>query len=185
MNSTSFLEAAEERRGVGRGGVRWEGGSGGRSYAMLDSGPVITTSGTVLEGWSFREEELEVETEGVRFGKRDILEDVVVHGRADEAPWRVGWELASNGSDKRRGELGMLKWIRGFSKATDTIDSTVRGSEAREVRIRVRIRCNKVVIDLKNFDPMPRSTSDAANNRIRVPAPRLEIVTLMVDYREG
>ena len=153
---------------------------------MLESGPVITTSGTALEGWSFREEELEeVETEGVRFRRCDILEDVAAHGRADEAPRRVGCELASNGSDRRKGELGILKWIRGFSKVTDTIESTVRGSEAREVRIRVRNRFNKVVVDLKNFDPIPRSTRDAANNRIRVPAPRLEIVTLMVDYREG
>ena len=147
---------------------------------------MITTSGTALEVWSFREEELEEEeTRGVRFGKCDILVDVFVHGGADGALRRVGWEPATNGRDKRKGELGMSNWMRGFSKATDTIESTVRGSEARGLRIRVMIRCRKVVVDLKNFDPNPRSTRDAANNRIRVPAPRLEIVALMMNYREG
>jgi len=147
---------------------------------------VITTSGTALEGWSFREEELEEEeSEGVRFGKCDILEDDVAHGGADEGLGRVGWEPASNGSDKRRGELGILNWIKWFSRETDNIGSTARGIEARGLRIRAMIRCRKVVVDLRNFDPIPRSTRDAANNRIRVPAPRLEIVTLMVNYRNG
>ena len=154
-------------------------------HATLESGPVITTSGTALEGWSFREDELEEETEGVRFGKCDILEDGVAHGGADDEVRRVGWEPASNGSDKRRGELGILNWIKGFSRETGNIESTARGSEARELRIRVMIRRRKVVVDPRNFDPIPRSRRDAANNRIRVPAPRLEIVTLMVNYRKG
>ena len=47
------------------------------------------------------------------------------------------------------------------------------------------IRRRKFVVDLKTFDPKPRSTRDAANNRIKVPAPRLEIVALMMNYREG
>ncbi len=148
MNSTSFLEAAAERRGFGRGGVRWESGSGGLSRATLESGPVITTSGIALEGWSFREElEEEEETEGARFGKDGILEDGIVHGGADEALRRVGWEPASNDRDKRRGELEMSNWISGFSKVTDIIESTVRGSEARGLRIRVIMRCRKVTVD--------------------------------------
>jgi hypothetical protein len=92
---------------------------------------VITTSGTAIDGWSFKEEELEEEeTEGVKFGKCDILADAFAHGYADGALRRVGWEPASNDRDKRKGELGMSNWMRGFSKATDTIGSTVRGSEA-------------------------------------------------------
>jgi hypothetical protein len=107
---------------------------------------VITTSGTAFEGWSFKEEELE--EEGVRFGKGDSSEDDVVHGRANEALKRVEWEPASNGSDKRRGELGMSNWISGLSKATDIIESTVRGSEVRGLRIRLTIRRRRVAVDL-------------------------------------
>ena len=146
INSTSFLEAAAERRGFGRGGVRWDGGSGDLSHATLERGSVITTSGIALEGWSFKEEELE--EEGVRFRKGDSSEDGVVHGCAGEALRRVEWEPASNGSDKRRGELGMSNWISGFSRATDIIESTARGSEARGLRNRVLIRCRKVAVGL-------------------------------------
>ena len=130
MNSTSFLEAAEERRGFERAGVRWEGASGDLLHTALESGLVTTTSGNAFDGWSLREEELEEETEGARLGKCDILVDVFVHEGADGALRRAVWESASNGRDKRKGELGISNWIRGFSKATDTIESTVRGSEA-------------------------------------------------------
>ena len=110
---------------------------------------MTTTSGTALEGWCFKEEELEEEeTEGVIFGTCDILEDDIVYGGAGEALRRVGWEPASNGSDKRRGELGMSNWISGFSRATDIIESTARGSEARGLRNRVLIRCRKVAVGL-------------------------------------
>jgi len=54
------------------------------------------------------EELEEEEIEDVRFGKCDIL-DGVAHEGAGGALRRIGCRSASDGSDKRKGELGISK----------------------------------------------------------------------------
>jgi hypothetical protein len=106
MNSTSFFDAAADRRGLVRREARQEGRIGDLSWAGSESGRVTWISGTECEGLCMREELDGEETEGATFEKGFVLDCSVVH----EGGGRLR-EPASDGSDKRRGELGMSSWI--------------------------------------------------------------------------
>lgn len=90
--------------------------------------------------------------------------------------------MASDDKDKRRGELGMSRWIKsGLSEAT-TIESSLRDSEFR-LQIRVMRRCRRA--NFQNLVPTPRSRRDVMSSKIKVPAPTLVIIALMMNYRRG
>jgi hypothetical protein len=95
---------------------------------------VIVISGTGCEGWNVRDELEEQETEGAMSGKGIISDDNIECGEAVE-PLARKRELASDDSDKRRGEVGMLSSIKsGFSEGA-IIDSGPWDPDARGLRI--------------------------------------------------
>jgi len=71
---------------------------------------------------------------------------------------------------------------RGFSEAT-TIESSLGDPEARGLRIRGVRRCKKGTTDFQYLVPIPRIIRDATRSRIKVPAPTVVIIALMVNYR--
>ena len=128
-----------------------------------------------------RDDELEEEEiEGVIFGKGIILEDSVGKGA-------VGGAIALNrvsSSDKRKGELGMSSWMKsGFSEPI-TMVSSLWDLEARGLRIQV-IRGWMGPANFQNLVPMPRNIREATKSKIKVPAPAVIIMALMMNYRRG
>jgi hypothetical protein len=123
INSTSFLDAGADRRDLGRG----ETEGGGEVGRLLREGPdeelVIVIAGTGCEGWNVRDELEEEESESVISGRGIIPGDSVEHEGAVGTPV-LRRDLASDDSDKRRGEVGMSSSMKsGFSEGT-TIDSS-------------------------------------------------------------
>ena len=72
----------------------------------------------------------------------------------------------------------------GFSEGT-TIDSGFWDFDARGLRMRVIGCCRKGTENLQNLVPIPRSIRGATSSRIKVPAPTLVIIAVIVDYRRG
>ena len=101
----------------------------------------------------------------------------------------TGWALAlrresgSDGSDKRRGELGMSSWINSCFSEGITMESGLWEPEARVLRIRVIRGCRrpKGIASFQNLVPIPRNIKEAASSRIRVPAPTVIIMDFMVN----
>ena len=78
----------------------------------------------------------------------------------------------------------MSSWMKsGFSEAT-TIESSLGDPEARGLWIRGLVRrCRRGTTDFQYLVPMPRTIRDAARSKIKVPAPTVVIMALMVNYR--
>jgi len=106
INSTTFLDAEADRRVLGCG----ETEGGGEVGRPLREGPdgeqVIVMAGTGCEGWNVRDELEEEESESVISGRGIIPGDSVEHEGAVGALVLRRY-LASDDSDKRRGEVGM------------------------------------------------------------------------------
>ena len=110
------------------------------------------------------------------------MEDNVEYGGAVEAIAH-GRDSASDGSDKRRGELGMSSWMKsGFSEPI-TMESSLWDPEALGLRIQVIRGCRRGLasFQFQNLVPIPRNIREATRSRTRVPAPRvIMMMTLMI-----
>lgn len=129
-----------------------------------------------------RDELEEEEIEGVIVGKGIILEDSV----GKEA---VGGAIAPNrvsSSDKRKGELGMSSWMKsGFSEPITMVSSLWDPEALRGLRIQLIRGCRMGPANFQNLVPMPRYIREATKSRIKVPAPAVIIMALMMNYRRG
>jgi len=127
---------------------------------------------------------LDEEIEGPITGNGIISDDRFENGLGGEGGGLALGESSSNCSDERRGELGMSSWMKsGFSEAA-TIDLSLGDPEAGRLWIRgVVRRCRKGTTDFQYLVPIPRIIRDATRSRIKVPAPTVVIMALMVNYR--
>jgi hypothetical protein len=116
------------------------------------------------------------EIEGATFWKGVTSGHSVVRGGGGRVS-RKG--PASDGRDKRRGELGMSSWMKtGFSKETEIMRSSFRGDlEGSSSQIRMASRCKRWTDSLQRVAPRPRYKKGSINSRrIMAPAPRLVII---------
>jgi hypothetical protein len=92
---------------------------------------------------------------------------------------------SSDGSEKRKGELGMSSWMNsGFSEPI-TMVSGFWDPEARGLQIQLIRGCTMGLANFQNLVPMPRNIREATKIRIKVPAPAVIIMALMMNYRRG
>lgn len=127
--------------------------------------------GTECEGRKVRESLEEEETEGMISGKGSAE-----RGGAAVGPLALRRELASDDSDKSRGEVGMSSLMKSCFSEGPIIDSSFWDAEARGLRIRVIRCCRRGRASLQNLVPIPRSMRDATSSKIEVPAPTVVII---------
>ena len=65
------------------------------------------------------------------------------------------------------------------------MESSLWDPEARSLRIQVIRGCKSGLANFQNLVPRPRNIREATSNRIRVPAPTVMIMTLMINNEKG